>query len=389
MAPHEELLQKYLDGQCTREETEALMQWLQTTGSHRTLLASMQEEFERSMDAQAEIPAAISDRIENRLLQEISASGKVADMRPRNRRYWFAAAAVALLLAAGIYRYNTNQQAPMPLARAEQTTEDIAPGSDKAVLTLANGTTVTLDSTGNQVIRQGGTTVLQQKGQLQYESEPNEGTVGYNTLTVPRGGQFHVVLPDGSKVWLNSASSLKYPTAFTGNERLVELQGQGYFEVSRNAQQPFLVKVGQIEVQVLGTSFDVMAYRDESSVNTTLLEGAVKVKQGSTGQVLKPGQQARYDRQTCKVTVHPADVQQVVAWKTGFFEFDNAKLSDIMRQVARWYDIDITYMNEQTSAVYGGRISRSLPLSEILHMLEPNGAKFTLDGRKLKVSSTE
>lgn len=384
MAPHEELLQKYLDGQCTREEAETLMKWLQSTGSHRALLHSMQQEFERSMHTHAEIPAAISDRIETRLLQEISA-GKVVNMRARTRRNWMVAASIALLIAAGIYSYRATRPAGIPPALTAQRTEDVAPGSNKAVLTLANGATVMLDSAGNQVIRQGSTTVLQQNGQLQYDSKPNEGTVGYNTLSVPRGGQFHVVLPDGSKVWLNSASSLKYPTAFTGKERMVELQGQGYFEVSRNAQQPFFVKVGEMEVQVLGTSFDVMAYSDESSINTTLVEGAVKV----AGRVLKPGQQARFDPLTGSFSIRPADVQQVIAWKTGFFEFDNAGLDDIMRQVARWYDIDITYTDKQTNRTYGGRISRSLPLSEILHMLEPNGARFTLEGRKLKVSSTE
>lgn len=389
MAPHEELLQKYLDGQCTREETEVLMKWLQSTGSHRSLLTSMQQEFEHSMHTHVEIPAAISDRIETRLLQDISASGKVVDMRPRKRRNWVAAASIILLIAAGVYMYRASRPAGITPALTAQNPKDVAPGSNKAVLTLANGATVTLDSAGNQVIQQGSTTVLQQNGHLQYDSKTNEGTVGYNTLTVPRGGQFHVVLPDGSKVWLNSASSLKYPTAFTGKQRTVELQGQGYFEVAKNAEQPFMVKVDQMEVQVLGTSFDVMAYSDENSINTTLLEGAVKVKKGQAGQVLKPGQQARFDPLTGSFTVRPTDVQQVIAWKTGFFEFDNASLSDIMRQVARWYDIDIAYTNEQTARTYGGRISRSLPLSEILHMLEPNGAKFILEGRKLKVSSTE
>lgn len=383
MVPREDLLQKYLEGQCSREEAEELLQWLRSSEANRALLAKMQAEFERSMNTPVEMPAGVSDRIENRLLQDISGT-KLVRIRAR-RRNWMAAAAVTLLIVAtGFYFLRNNPSSKTPAGQTVQNITDIAPGQNKAILTLSNGDTVELDSTGNQVIKQGSLTAHQANGQLQYDGHADHGAVGYNILTVPRGGQFHVVLPDGSKVWLNSASSLKYPTAFTGKERSVELQGQGYFEVTKNAQQPFSVKAGAMEVHVLGTSFDVMAYSDEASINTTLVDGAVKVK----GQVLKPGQQARFDPATGDVTVAIADVQQVIAWKTGFFEFDNARLADIMRQVARWYDIDVSYTNEQATGTYGGRISRNLPLSEILHMLEPNGAAFILEGRKLKVSST-
>lgn len=379
--PHqeEELLQRYLEGKCTPEEVVTLIQWLQTTGSHRSLLKQMKEEFLRSMAAQPEISPVVSDRIEARLLQDIS-SVKIVKMK-LHRRWIAAAAMLAFIVAAStVFLLKRTKLSPAVTAKQESPA-DVAPGTNKAMLTLANGSTLTLDSVGNQVIKQGATVVHQKNGLLQYDTESNTAAVGYNILTVPRGGQFHVVLPDGSKVWLNAASSLKYPTAFTGNERLVELQGQGYFEVAKNAQQPFIVQVDDMKVKVLGTSFDVMAYKDEKAINTTLIEGAVKVND----QLLKPGQQASLDNANGCMYVYTADIQQVIAWKTGFFEFDNVKLADIMRQVSRWYDIDITYNNNIEPKLFGGRISRNLPLSELLHMLEANGAKFNMKGRSLVI----
>lgn len=386
---YEELLQKYLDGQCTTAEVEELYSWLKTSGSHRSLLRVMQQEFEKVMETPHEVPSELSDRIETRLLQDIS-RGKVVQIRNYTRLRWVAAA-VVLLLAGGIY-YMYNGPATKPgIANVgvKQDCVDIAPGSNKAVLTLANGDVVTLDSAGNQVINQGQTIIRQRNGQLQYATEGNEDAIVYNTLTVPRGGQFNIILPDGSHVWLNAASSLKYPTAFKGKERMVELQGQGYFEISPNAKQPFSVKVNSMEVQVLGTRFDVMAYPDEKSVNTTLLEGVVKVKNGNTQQQLQPGQQAILDPATGSMVIRSADVDQVIAWKSGFFEFDNARLSDILRQLSRWYDIDVSYDAATNDRLLGGRISRNLPLSDILHMLEENGQKFTLSGRKLTVTSVK
>jgi ferric-dicitrate binding protein FerR (iron transport regulator) len=386
---NEKLLQKYLDGQCTMAEIEELYAWLQSTGSHRSLLAAMQQEFRKTMEEHHEIPSEVSDRIETRLLQDIS-RGKVVQFRQRTGVRWTAAAVILLLLGSGMYYYMSSVSSRKTFTTSNNAladTGDIAPGTNKAILILANGDVVTLDSAGNQVINQGQTVVRQKNGQLEYAVQGNSDAVVYNTLTVPRGGQFHIVLPDGSRVWLNAASSMRYPTAFNGDRREVELQGQGYFEVAPDARQPFFVKVNNLEVQVLGTSFDIMAYADEKSINTTLVEGLVNVKNGTTEQRLKPGQQAIVDPATGSIVVRAADVDQVIAWKTGFFEFDNASLGDILRQLARWYDIDISYNQTGNERLFGGRISRSLPLSDILHMLEANGSTFLLSGRKLTVTS--
>ncbi|WP_343674253.1 FecR domain-containing protein [Chitinophaga sp.] len=369
---YEKLLTKYLDGQCNAAETADLYNWLQTSGSHRALLKTMQQEFQKALTDQPEIPAEISDRIETKLLQSITTT------KTKIKHIWYYAAAS---IAAAVLLLFILKQPASQLTKTQLATTAIAPGTNKAILTLSNGSTVILDSAGNQTILQGTTTVLQKNGQLQYASKTtNEATV-YNTLTVPRGGQFNIILPDGSHVWLNAASSLRYPTSFNGNERRVDITGQGYFEVSPNAKQPFIVQVNNMEVQVLGTAFDIMAYSDEKSVNTTLVQGAVKVND----KRLFPGQQAVMDPSTGQITIRDADIEQVIAWKTGFFEFDNARLSDILRQLSRWYDIDINYNQKGNEKLLGGRISRSLPLSDILHMLEANGPVFELVGRKLTV----
>ncbi|WP_343692160.1 FecR domain-containing protein [Chitinophaga sp.] len=371
---YEKLLTKYLDGQCNAAETAELYNWLQASGSHRALLKTMQEEFQKALESRQGIPVEVSDRIETRLLQSISKT------KTKLSNLWYYAAAASIAAAVLLFIL-LKQPAPALTTQPAIAATAITPGTNKAILTLSNGSTVILDSAGNQVIAQGATTVLQKNGQLQYASKANNEATVYNTLTVPRGGQFNIILPDGSHVWLNAASSLRYPISFNGKDRRVDITGQGYFEVTPNAKQPFIVQVNNMEVQVLGTSFDIMAYSDEKSVNTTLIQGAVKVND----KRLFPGQQALMDPTTGNITIREADVEQVIAWKTGFFEFDNARLSDILRQLSRWYDIDINYKQTANEKLLGGRISRSLPLSDILHMLEANGPVFELVGRKLTV----
>lgn len=378
----EALLKKYLDGQCSPEEMATLYSWLLSSDTHKPLLAVMQQDFERIMKAQPAVPEELSNRIEARLLESIGRE-KVVQMKVSQRWKWGVAAAVAVLLVTGVtVFYNLPKAVKAPVLALK--VADVQPGTNKAVLTLADGSVVTLDSAGNQVIQQGGTKVEQKNGELQYATAGNNASIGYNMLKVPRGGQFTIVLPDGTQVWLNSASSLRYPTAFTGNNRTVEMQGQGYFEVKKNAKQPFVVKVNSMEVQVLGTGFDIMAYDDEEELRTTLVSGAVKVKQGAVEKYLKPGQQAAIDNSTGVMSVRNADVQEVVAWKTGFFEFDNANINVILRQLARWYDIDVD-TKIVDKRLFGGRINRNLPLSEMLSLLESSGARFNLEGRKLTV----
>jgi len=270
----------------------------------------------------------------------------------------------------------------------------IKPGTNKAILTLANGTQIILDSSQDgSIARQGATTVLKLNGVISYSQaggqgsgEGHPGPVLYNTITTPKGGQYELVLSDGSRVWLNSASSLRFPTAFIGTRREVELKGEGYFEIEKDRNRPFMVAVNDMKVQVLGTRFNTMAYPDEKTINTTLLDGAVVVTEGKLEQKLEPGQQAAFDSAGGRLSVRKADVQQVIAWKTGLFEFDNTDLAAVMRQLARWYDIEVVYKVAPDKTPLGGSISRGLDLKEVLALLEANGINhFKIEGRKVFV----
>lgn len=366
------LLQRYTDKTCTKEELEELFVFISAAENDETLHRFMEDEFHR-FRADEPLPEVDTESVYANIIQKEQTKTRRLFTLPK-----VAAAAAIVIGLASLWWAQTNKTTTVKQTAQK---EIILPGSNKAVLTLADGSTVTLDSAGNQVISRGGTKISQQNGQLLYSGKAAEG---YNKLSTPRGGQFRVVLPDGTKVWLNSASSLRYPTAFTGKERIVELEGQGYFEVAQNAAQPFKVKANDMEVQVLGTHFDIMAYADENTVNTTLLEGAVQVKEGNETRLLKPGQQAILKSHA--FTVQEADVRKVLAWKNGLFVFNNMALPAILREVARWYDVEIVYETTPSTELYGGGIARNLNLSNVLTLLEGNGFnRFRVEGRKVIV----
>ncbi|WP_173002950.1 FecR family protein [Chitinophaga sp. SYP-B3965] len=284
-----------------------------------------------------------------------------------------AAAVIAILLTAGTYLITRTTETQITAEKIN----DAAPGTSKAILTLADGSTVTLDSAGQQMIPK--TTAYQQGGKLAY-NKSNSTEITYHTLTVPRGGQFQLELSDGTKVWLNAASSLRYPTVFEGKERKVEVTGEAYFEVAKNAEAPFRVMVNQrATVEVLGTIFNINAYTDEEDIKTTLLEGSVKIGE----VVLKPGQQAQLAEQI-KV-VSNVDLDKVTAWKKGVFNFEDADLKEVMRQLSRWYDIDVAYEKNIGNIEFVGKISRSTSLKGVLKGLENTGVQFRLEGKKLTV----
>ncbi|ASZ12568.1 FecR domain-containing protein [Chitinophaga pendula] len=382
---HEQLLQRYLNGECDREELAALFTYLNTAGSRRHLLNTVKQEFERAMNEKHTVPEAIGDRIEARLLRKISEK-KVMPMDTFPYLNWVAAAAVIIFISTvGIFLISRPPSITPKLAQQSVVTVG-RPGGSKALLTLADGSVVTLDSTGNQVIAQGDVKVQQHNGQLLYQlATASSPVVSYNLLSVPRGGIFNIVLPDGSRVWINSSSSLRYPTAFPSGHRTVEIQGQAYFEIKPNPSQPFIVKVNNMEVQVLGTSFDVMAYADEPAVRTTLVEGAVKIKSGNNENQLLPGQAALVNNTTGILSIQTADLREATAWKAGFFNFENASLGGILKQLSRWYDVEVDYQSVPDGNRFGGYISRSLPLQEVLPMLETDRVKLKLEGKIIKV----
>jgi len=377
------LIEKYQVDTATQEEILLLNEWYHSFNDSEIELTAKKDETEQQL----------ADRIKNRLLETIRHDYEpVVITRPRRKWQVPAAAAVILiLLSAGTYFIFISKSSKQEIVKTEpikpQLKNDIAPGGNKAVLTLADGSTIILDSAANGTLTQQGNTkiIKLSNGQLAY-NQLNEkpGEPLYNTISTPRGGKYQIVLVDGTKVWLNAASSLRFPASFVGKERNVELTGEGYFEVTKNTEMPFTVTVNDLQVNVLGTHFNINAYNDETSVKTTLLVGSVRVVNKESTVSLKPGQQAQ-QKDKALMVINNVDVEKVISWKTGFFEFDNTDLATIMRQISRWYNVDVRYEGKQSSETFGGRISRDLYLSNILSMLETNGVKFRLEGKNLIV----
>lgn len=373
-----ELLSKYNDGRTTPPETEFIERFLAIMEYRKTdVLAGFSAEKN-----------SIEKEMEDRLLLNIRQEARNAIHQPivhrihfLRRSGWWAAAAVILVLLTGIAYWVLNNKGPQQQPVATVPVEnDVQPGRQGAMLTLANGKQVLLDSLGDGVIAsEKGAQVVLEDGQLTYKpSTASDAQTTYNTVSTPRGRQFALQLPDGTKVWLNAASSLKYPVAFTGTERKVEITGEAYFEVAKvmltgassagRKKMPFKVIINNhTTVEVLGTHFNVSAYNDEGSINTTLLEGAVKVSHEKQIQLLQPGQQAQVLNKTGAITlVKDADVTAAVAWKNGTFSFSNANLPTVMRELARWYNIEVEYTGDASYGTFTGEIGRTLTLDQVL-----------------------
>ncbi|AWO01982.1 iron dicitrate transport regulator FecR [Chitinophaga alhagiae] len=319
------------------------------------------------------------------LLSNIQSAVAPAKRRSLWPRIATAAAAAMLLLIAGWWALKKPQPA---MTSGTQQMESIRPGSNKATLVLADGSVVTLDSAGNQVIRQGNTVINQRNGQLLYTAGNGNAAVTYNTLSTPRGGQFVITLPDGSKAWLNAASSIRFPTAFTGGERKVEMTGEAYFEIAKDAHRPFRVAVNDMTIEVLGTHFNVNAYMDENILAATLLEGAVRLTKGTESVSIRPGEQAQWKTGSNAFSIAHPELDRVMAWKNGYFRFSADNITDIMKQLARWYDIEPVYAGNMTMKDYDGYISRASDISEVLKMLElTEEVSFKIEGRKVTVTA--
>ncbi|SEW37712.1 FecR family protein [Chitinophaga arvensicola] len=387
------LLHKLLAGEpLSAEELLLLQEWQERSSDNKALLDRL------------EMSAAVQDMLKkwyaiekNREEKKLLGMHRVHQLTPPihtrvhflRRRFVRYAAAGLLLLGTGAYLWTLRQHREPSLAHASSA-ETIAPGRDGAVLTLADGSRVVLDSMGNGVIaNQQGVPVSLQNGQLAYGPISSSGEeMVYNTISTPRGRQFKVLLPDGSKVWLNAASALRYPTAFTGKDRRVTLEGEAYFEIAKNAAMPFKVAVGNTtEVEVLGTSFNINSYKNESTIKTTLLEGVVRLHAYQQSQTLKPGQQVSITPSKEKMEpAHEADPEQVMAWKNGLFKFDDASLPEVMRELERWYDIEVTYAKGIPPIRFGGEINKQNTLQDVLQILEESNVHFKLEqGRKLVV----
>lgn len=316
----------------------------------------------------------------------------VVTIQPRNN-WWKYAAAAVLITAAGLAFYLSSK--PEPDNRVVQHREaitpaapEIQPGGNKARLTLADGSVVTLDSLQNGIVaKQGGIDVVKlANGELAYQSTEGQVTpAGFNTIVIPRGGKYRLTLPDGSKVWMNAESTLRYPTSFNGKTRNVELTGEAYFEIAKNPNQPFRIDVRDQQIEVLGTHFNVMAYANEASIATTLVEGSVKINSPSMNLTLKPGQQAQQGSSGSLKLVEGVDLQQVLAWKDDYFQLNGDRLDRLMRQLERWYDVAVYYEGPVPERKFGGKISRSSQLKDVLKALEWSDIKFRVRGKTITV----
>lgn len=316
--------------------------------------------------------------------------------RPKRSYKWiWAAACTIFFIVGGIYywRQGGNDPGAMADGLRKALPGAIVPGRNGAILTLGDGSAITLDSMGNGKLgEQGGTDVFIRQGGLAYamaeKSSAGKGTTAasaiiYNTLSTPKGRQYHMQLPDGTQVWLNAGSSLHYPTVFSGSERLVDVSGEAYFEVARDASRPFRVRAGPgAEISVLGTHFNINAYSNEPAVTTTLLEGSVKFND----RLLRPGQQSKLEQGSGNLTlINDVETSQVVAWKNGRFDFNNMSLQQTMHQLERWYDIDVVYEKDIPDIKFYGKMTRHIPLSDLLIILEKSKVHFQMEGRKLIV----
>jgi transmembrane sensor len=299
-------------------------------------------------------------------------------------RYWAVASVAVLLFAAfGIYLWNTNKNGTSAKV-AETHHVEIQPGRTGALLTLEDGSKILLDTIKNGTIAlQSGVTAKIVDGTLVYEGVGSEPV--YNVMETPKGRNYHLVLPDGSQAWLNASSSIRYPTVFTGKERKVEMTGEVYFEVVKNAKQPFTVKINDNNsVDVLGTHFNINAYSNENTINTTLLEGSIRLTDKQQHKLLKPGQQARVKD---GISIYgDVNIDQVMAWKNGLFDFEGLTMGEVIRQLERWYDIDIELENGVKDNIeFTGGISRGVTLSQLLEAWKILDVHYTLEGRKLTI----
>ena len=386
------LIERLLDGSITPAEKELLAKWILNDSNEEQLHSIMQQAWTDFKPGQT-LPAEKAEQILGSILEP-----PVRRIGQRRRSYTIAAAAIlifAILTGAGLYLLK-KQSAPIAIAAAK----DVAPpAATKAVLTLSDGATIDLDSAakGNIAIQHTTAVIKQNNGDIVYQGEPattnttnttntTTATTAYNTLTVQRGSRIaHLTLSDGTKVWLNAGSSLRYPVAFNGPDRKVEVTGETYFEVAQDKLHPFVVNKGDNTIKVLGTHFNVNAYDEEGPMKVTLLEGAVRVSTNKNNSLLQPGQMAIMDQNKPIDVLNNADLERVMAWKNGYFNFSNADIQTIMRELSRWYGLELVF-NNVTNERFHVEINRDIPLSKVLRILEmTDKIHFTISGNKVTV----
>lgn len=371
------LYEKYLSGSCTPEEEAMLMNYQDNFKPQ----GSSQQLSDEQRVAKSEIYNEITKAIDKQKI------------KPLWSRFWWAAATVLVTVGAvGLFLIHTPKKLHDDSTASANRLKPIKPGTTTAVLTLANGSKIVLDSVKNGVLANSGNTTIkkQNNGLITYQNTKDAGAPSnpnaLNSIIIPRGGRYAVTLPDGTSVWLNSKSSLTYPVAFTGSERKVTLSGEAYFEVAKNKTHPFIVHTAQADVRVLGTHFNINAYDDENGMKATLLEGSVQLSHNSLAVMLVPGQQGIVTVGDQHIQTKNVNVDNVVAWKNGYFIFKGQKIGDVMRQISRWYDVDVEYKGNMPDETIGGMYSQNKDIKELLDGLEFTGlVHFKIEGRRIIV----
>lgn len=379
------LMNKYLNGDASDAEESALL-------SHYDALQKYAPPWDMAQMGQKE---DVKQRLHRTILRDIKRQEKKRIFTPV--RWTIAASILVAMLSAVLFFYPKQSTHPEIAATIPEPKlrHDILPGGNKAILTLSDGAKITLDDAQEgELVQQSGICITKAPGgQLVYtiaatSKKATDGPIQYNTIETPRGGQYQVVLPDGTKVWLNASSSLRYPIEFASNERKVDLTGEAYFEVVSNKHMPFRVVSNKQVVEVLGTHFNINAYTNEAAIKTTLLEGAVNVSLPGTSQMqrLQPGQQAVVKYNDSGIVVKPVSADEAIAWKKGYFVFADQDLKSIMRELARWYNVEIEYQGNITNTAFSGSVSRSKSITQVLRVLElTDNVHFKVNERRVLV----
>jgi transmembrane sensor len=373
-----ELTEKWAKGQLSAEEEVWLENWYSGFNDEKITVSDS-----RHHDV---------DGLRKHILENIQAEVGIAPKRNTLYRYRnLISIAASLILGVGIAFFFYSYNARSYNARLENQKvlgNNIGPGGNKAYLTLADGRKIFLsDAQTGKLADQGSATVSKTNdGSVRYDADDaaGESSARLNTITTPRGGVYHLTLADNTQVWLNAASSITYPVAFRGHERQVSITGEVYFEVAHHADKPFIVTGREQQVEVLGTHFNVNTYDNEPENKTTLLEGSVRITAGKSLKILKPGQQAVFSRN--RILIKDANVNEAVAWKEGYFEFENIDIQSLMRQISRWYDVDVQFDGPVSNETFTGRISRFKNISQILSIIQASqSVHLTISGRRIMV----
>lgn len=380
-----ELMEQFISGEITPEGKTMLLEMLDNPQYSEELNAILRENYDS-----VEIPAVSPDvtkKFIEELRKKMDASSKTDEssvIRLFNWRKIAVAASIFVAIGIGtLVLFQKREQSPVMVA--SKGSNDKEPGKTGAILTLSDGSKIVLDSAGNGLLaNQNNTAVSKKNGGVVYKAG-RDAQVVYNTMTTPRARQYNLELSDGTKVWLNASSSITFPTSFEANERKVTLTGEAYFEVAKDKKRPFRVLVNDMQVNVLGTHFNINAYTDEAAVNTTLLEGSVLLAEKDKKVLLKPGQQAQKQKSGAIVVNDKVNLDEVMGWKNGVFYFENASLQTVLRQLSRWYDVDVVFEKGIPERTFEGEIQRNLQLSQVLKILEKNKVHFKIDGNVLKV----